>query len=253
MADNPVTDVVSHLPGKGAKIGKHSVWLWGAVIALAVLLYVWYSRSGNNGTADETTDTTADNSGLPDASGGALTPSSGGVAGDSTPPATTPVPPDDSSSDDSSSDDSSDLSDLADQPSNFDYEQKAVAYLVSKGVPGEYAQAVVEAYLNGDKTSYNGQLLMNAVIAHQGIAPEGIGGPISIIAKPSPKPPKRHPVKHHAVKKPPKKKPKKPKKHRPAKHHTTHHTTHHAAAHHPAKKPAKHKPAKKATIKKRRK
>lgn len=249
-----------HVPS-GTKIGKHSVWLWGSVLAGVVVIYIYYSRSSSGtDTASNTSPgyTTSDGSLMGDSgNGGTSLPSSGGTlpvssggsgpsgSVDSTGGTTT-----DGTAVDPTTDPSTDplLNDTA-PPDNFTWEGAAVAYLIKHGVSGIHAQQAIEKYLNGDTLTYQQATWMNAVIASSGIAPDGVNATPSYLPKPKP----------HVATPHPKPKPK------PKAHHTTtvkhpaetHHTvvkhpaqTKHTVTHTQAK--AKPKPKPKVTIRRRR-
>ena len=176
------------------KLGNHSIYVWGGLLGVALLGYMWYSHRSSAANTAATTTTTD-----PTLGSGALGSNSGAV--------------NNSGATDTSTTDSSTTD------SNQSWETRAVSYLVSLGVGGESAQQLVEQYLSGYKTSYQGHLRLNQVIAHLGPPPEGTD------AIPGWNPPPKHepakgPTKHpnkktdHKVKKRRKIKPKPKRKER---------------------------------------
>lgn len=177
------------------KLGNHSIYVWGGFLGVALLGYMWYSHRSSAANTAPTTTTTD-----PTLGSGALGSNSGAV-------------------DNSGATDTSAATDSSTTDSNQSWESRAVSYLVSLGVGGESAQQLVEQYLSGYKTSYQGHLRLNQVIAHLGPPPEGTD------AIPGWNPPPKHepakgPTKHpskktdHKVKKRRKIKPKPKRKER---------------------------------------
>lgn len=130
------------------KLGNHSIYVWGGLLGVALLGYMWYSHRSSAANTASTTTTTD-----PTLGSGALGSNSGAV--------------NNSGATDTSTTDSSTTD------SNQSWETRAVSYLVSLGVGGESAQQLIEQYLSGYKTSYQGHLRLNQVIAHLGPPPEG--------------------------------------------------------------------------------
>lgn len=173
------------------KLGNHSIYVWGGLLGVALLGYMWYANRSSSANAATTTSTTD-----PTLGSGALGSNSGTV-------------------DNSGAADTSPTTDSSSTDSNQSWETRAIAYLVSLGVGGEAAQQLIEQYLAGYKTSYQGHLRLNQVIAHLGPPPEGTDAIPGWNPPPKPKPatdtkPKPKPKKRKKIK--PKPKPKKRRK-----------------------------------------
>lgn len=172
------------LPANG-KLGKHSVYVWGAVLGVGLLAYMWYQRRSSANTSAPTDTTTQTD---PTLTSGGLGSNTGQVNNSGI---SAPV--------DTSSD--------APEATNQTWEQQAIHYLTSLGVGGETAQQAIEQYLSGYQTSYQQHLWLNKVIAHLGPPPEGVEAIPGWRPKPKPKPATAPPrKKRHKVKPKPKKK-----------------------------------------------
>lgn len=133
------------LPGGDSKIGGKSIYLYGIVIAVVVVVYLWWQGRGTNPVAD---NTAADSFDLPNVSGdlGDL-PKSSGVGNDQTDNSTN---------------------------TNAAWEITTVGWLITRGVGGLKAQTALEKYLGGEVLDYNESQIVNMAIEHNGLPPEGL-------------------------------------------------------------------------------
>jgi hypothetical protein len=176
MSDNPLHSVEDILPHKGTKIGKHSVWLYGALLGGAILVFFWYERS--RGTAPA--DTTTTDGSLPEVSGEALGSSSGeagGVsdsAGGSDNPGTTNIYYTQSGT-------VADVTPIktlstggvrTTAKTNNSWEKDAVAFLTAAGIGGQNATRAITKYLNGDRLTYHQHVMVNQAIKNVGLNPK---------------------------------------------------------------------------------
>ena len=132
--------------GMKANLGPLPVWVWGAVVGIAVVAYVWFSGRTDgsvDATDNETTGTSATATGaasVSDAIDGAFAT---GTASGST-LATT------------------DIQETAD--SNTAWGLRATSYLVGQGVSPVTAQRAINAYLNGDPMTAEQSALVDKAI-----------------------------------------------------------------------------------------
>lgn len=148
------------------KVGPLPAYAWGGLLAVAVLAWVYFHRqttaaaNANPAATDITTgtDTTSTNGAYPAINADPLSPAMGSTVGVST----------------------------ATPNNNTSYEQQGVQYLTSQGVNGLAAQAAIEKYLNGTQLSFQEGGWVNTLIAHMGIAPDGLFGAPSVAAQPAP-------------------------------------------------------------------
>lgn len=204
-----------HMPhvASGSKIGKHSVWLWGGVLAGVVVIYVYYSRSSGGSAAASTAPamTTTDGALMGATGGGTALPtgsavssggggpsggvdSTGGIGGGGGGGDGTYTDPGVDPTADPGSTDPTDTGLLPTDPlfsdtpppDNFTWEGTAVSYLIKHGVSGINAQKAVESYLNGQTMTYQQATWLNGVIANSGIAPEGVANTPTYLGKPKP-------------------------------------------------------------------
>jgi hypothetical protein len=139
-----VESIAESLPGGDTKLGGYSIYLYGFVIAGVVLVYLWWNARGT----DPNADAIAAEDTLPNLSGdlGDLPKSTGdgNTATDDT------------------------------TKTNFYWEQQALNWLATQGVPLTTAQAALEKYLNGETYTYEQGLIVNKAAAKFGAPPEAL-------------------------------------------------------------------------------
>lgn len=201
-------------PDLDKKIAGHSVWVWGAVLGGAVVLYLWWS---GRGSSDVTVDPAVDTStGFPGVQAGGFGGGGGGGVVDTG----------------TDTGDGTDVSEPPIPPTNQDWEAKAVNALIALGVPAVSAQTAVEKYLYGETLTFTEYQHMNQVLRQIGLPPMGTQ------ATPTHEP---RPATHEPKPKPkPKPKPRHKPKPKPKHHETRHKLKHHPKPKHPKRGGARH-------------
>lgn len=152
-----MSDPLADLPGGDVKLGGKSIYLYGAVIGAAVVIYMWATRRTQSQEAATATPAFVDS--VPDVSGD---------LGDlpKAPPVMADIPDD--------------------TETNASWEIKSIAYLVTQGVAPTAAQQAIELYLNGGTLDYTKTTFLNKAIEKYGPPPEGLGFGSPIVTNTSP-------------------------------------------------------------------
>lgn len=152
-----------------AKLGPFPVWVWGAVIGVGVVVWVWVSSADSSADGSETvtetvTPTIADSSLLDRAFAGGMAPGYGGAAA----PVETPI------------------------ETNTTWASSLLPTLSGKGFAPLDVQLALARYLNGDGLSAEQQKMVNLALTLKGAPPDGVYGGLpnagTETLKPAPKP-----------------------------------------------------------------
>ena len=152
-----------------AKLGPFPVWVWGAVIGVGVVVWVWVSSADSSADGSETvaetvTPTIADSSLLDRAFAGGMAPGYGGA------PASVETPIE----------------------TNTTWASSLLPTLSGKGFAPLDVQLALARYLNADGLSAEQQKMVNLALTLKGAPPDGVYGGLpnagTETLKPAPKP-----------------------------------------------------------------